>query len=205
MARAKIGPNSIIQTIRVLDETYGRSHTAALLQPGGQEHLIDNLPTAMVYEDEFHALIATLVEQLGAEQTAAVLAASGRYTAIYLLQHRIPKLFQHVLQVLPRDAALTLFLMAIGQNAWTFAGSGSFSFVTGKHARIIIANPTSTNQQPGELSQPNGQHHTQVCAFYAGTFEALLQQLIAPDVTIQPIGNQNHPDIRCAYAICFHG
>jgi len=204
MAHAKIGPNTIIQTVRVVRERYDAERMAEILRHGGQDHLIEHLPTEMVYEDEFHALVWMLIDQLGAVTTAEILDASGAYTAHYLLQHRIPKPFQHLLKLLPRDIALTLFLLAISQNAWTFAGSGKFTFVTGSDPKIIISNPAPLQQGESTATDPgDGIYPYAICHFYAGTFETLLRILIDPQTTLQKVDCQTDADIRCGYTICF--
>jgi len=132
-----------------------------------------------------------LVRQIGTEQTKHILKRSGQLTAFYLLQHRIPKLFQKLLGVLPRTTALTLLLFAISKNAWTFVGSGVFSFVGGKNARIIISNrPTASNIQP------------EACSFYCGTFEQIFRVLIDPKAKVEDI-EQTHQDVRCAYNVVY--
>lgn len=161
---ARIGPNAIIQTVQALKEFCGVPQAIAILQKGDQAHLIDRLPSAMIDEQEFHALVWALVEQLGPAQTQQILRRSGQLTALYLLQHRIPKPFQWLLKVLPRRVGLTLLLTAISKHAWTFAGSGQFSFTVGKVPRLTITRVVQSSEA--------------ISGFYAGTFEQLLQTLI---------------------------
>ncbi len=189
MEHAKIGPNSIIRTVEALQESYGSPQAQAMLQQGGLPDLADNLPSSMVAEEEFLRLIAVLLSQVGSEQTKRLLRRSGQLTAFYLLQHRIPHAFQKLLKVLPPGVALTLLLVAISKSAWTFVGSGAFSFTGGAKAVIVIANRT-----------PNPMIPTEICSFYAGTFEQIFQVLIDPQTTVQK-AEQAPRDIRCAYHI----
>lgn len=191
MEQAKLGPNSIIRTVEALQETYSLPQAHAILQQGGLPDLVDNLPTSMVAEDEFIRLVNVLLSQLGSEQTKRILRRSGQLTAFYLLQHRIPPFFQKFLKVLPPSVALTLLLIAISKSAWTFVGSGAFSFSGGPQAVIVIANRTPNPPIPAE-----------VCSFYAGTFEQIFRVLIDPQTTVVKT-EQNYSDIRCAYHIVY--
>lgn len=191
MQQAKIGPNSIIQTVEALKETYGIPQTHEILRRGNHAHLIETLPAEMVDEQEFMHLVGMLLEQLGSEQAIGILRRSGQLTGFYLLQHRIPRFFQKLLHMLPRSIALNLLLIAIQKNAWTFVGSGVFRFVGGIHARIIIAHRPSAYTI-----------HPEACGFYCGTFEQIFKILIDPQAQVQPI-EHHHSDIRCAYSVAY--
>jgi len=192
MEQAKIGPNSIIQTVQALKETYGIPQTNEILQRGGHSQLIERLPSEMVQEQEFLRLIQALIGQLGAEPTMTILRRSGQLTAFYLLKHRIPHPFQKLLNVLPLAPGFTLLLFAIKKSAWTFVGSGLFSFVGGREPKIIIANRHAEQHIPAEI-----------CSFYAGTFEQIFQSLLDEHTQVQAIAGQPGSDVRCAYAVHF--
>lgn len=186
---ARIGPNAIIQTVAALKEQYGATRAAELLQQGGQGHLVDYLPTTMVEEREFRELVLLLTTQLGIPATSDMLYRSGQQTAHYLLQHRIPRPFQRLLKVLPKRPALRLLLFAISKHAWTFAGSGTFTYTLGKTPQLTIASGIASGGA--------------VCGFYRGTFETLVQTLVAPPAQVEPTACQRDGDNRCIYAIRF--
>lgn len=213
MNSARIGPNALIQTVEALKETYGLARTTDLLHEGGYPHLVDYMPAEMVDEQEFLMLIQALTTQLGSEQAASILKRSGQRTGDYVLRYRIPPLFQRLVRWrgLPRGWGLWLLLVAIRQSAWTFVGSGEFRFSTGKELRILIINRSPTVAIPPE-----------VCHFYGGTFERLVQVLIDARMQVQNmkplrLNEQNQPEereqeqatsksqagenIRCAYVI----
>lgn len=197
MENAKIGPNSIIQTVEALKETYGLSEAQAVLQRGGLSDLIDQLPSEMIPERDFLHLVSVLLAEIGEDATAAILQQSGQRTAQYLLTHRIPGVFQRLVSLLPRTFGLKLFLWAISKNAWTFVGSGMFRFRVGTDTAIAIFN------------QPTAQHQVppQVCSFYRGTFAHLFQTLIGPQLDVIPTTDtdlsdgQEHTSVRCAYRV----
>ena len=84
-ARARIGPNALIQTVEALVEAQGRDAARRLLSRGGRGEWLTRQPETMVDETEFTALIATLRRDLGPERSASILARAGARTGRYLL------------------------------------------------------------------------------------------------------------------------
>lgn len=160
---ARIGPNALIQTVAALQE----GDTAArVLERAGRLDLLDHEPEHMVDEREFATLVRAMVDEVGVVQSRNYLYRSGELTAAYLLKHRIPVPFQHLLRVtlIPRRAALWLLLFAISKHAWTFVGSGTFTYTVG---------------QPSELMVESAIHPTDAASgFYGGTFAFLIHTLI---------------------------
>lgn len=182
----RIGPNSIIQTVAALEASFGKEQAKELLRKIGQGHFIGNLPSEMVEESKFHALVTALDQEIGSQKTGAILEESGSRTAQYLLRVRIPGLFQKLLKLLPAGPAFTLFLFAISKNAWTFAGSGKFSYTTGKNPSITVV-----------VTHPSV---PVVGSFYLGTFTYLLEQLVNPNVKIRADIREEAGAITCRYA-----
>lgn len=182
---SRIGPNSIIQTINALESAYGKPETDKLLKKTGQGYLIGNMPTEMVEESKFHSLVKALQKEIGDKSTAGILRDSGDRTAKYLLKVRIPGIFQSIVKRLPTPLAFKLFLFAISKNAWTFAGSGEFSY--------------SSKPSPSIRVKVTFPSHPVVGNFYYGTFNALLRELINPKTEIKPDIRQEKGAISCDY------
>lgn len=182
---ARIGPNSLIQTVRALQERYDEATIAALLQQSGQEYLLHHDPKAMVQEQEFAALVQALADQLGVSEARTILKRSGELTAAYLLHYRIPRPFQRLLKLLPHRLALKLLLFAISKNAWTFAGSGHFSYQVGQTSRLTVTG----HVQPLAA----------VCGFYGGTFEHLIHVLIDAKAIMQVEISEAGGQTYCVY------
>ncbi len=182
---SKIGPNSIIQTVAALEAKFGKAEAEAILKKIGQGHFIGNLPTEMIEESKFHAMVTSLQKEIGDTATAGILKESGERTARYLLRVRIPGIFQKLVKLLPGRLAFKLFLFAISKNAWTFAGSGKFSYTMSRPPEItvIVTYPT----------------HPVVGNFYLGTFTALLKELVNPKTRIKADIRQESKTIRCKY------
>lgn len=184
-APSKIGPNSIIQTVAALEAAYGKSKAENLLKKIGQGYLIGNLPKEMVEEVKFHSLVIALEKEIGEAATSSILKESGERTARYLLKVRIPGIFQQVVKLLPSRLAFKLFLFAISKNAWTFAGSGEFSYTMNRPPEITVRVTFPTNPVVGN--------------FYLGTFTALLQELVNPTTKITADIRKENNTIRCHY------
>ena len=186
---SRIGPNSIIQTVGALETAYGKQRTEELLTTIGQGHWIGNLPSEMVEESKFHALVTALEKEIGEKATAGILKESGERTAKYLLRVRIPGPFQKIVKLLPSGLAFKVFLFAISKNAWTFAGSGEFGYASKPYPNITV-----------KVTYPS---HPVVGNFYLGTFSALLRELIDQETTIRPDIRKEGNAIVCKYACSF--
>ncbi|MEI7788829.1 MAG: bacteriochlorophyll 4-vinyl reductase [Chlorobiaceae bacterium] len=182
---SKIGPNSIIQTVAALEAKFGKKEAEALLKKIGQGHYIGNLPSEMIEESKFHAMVTALQKEIGDKVTAGILKESGERTARYLLKVRIPGIFQKLVRLLPSRPAFKLFLFAISKNAWTFAGSGEFSYIMNRPPEITV-----------KVTYPT---HPVVGNFYLGTFTALLQELVNPKTKIKADIRQEKQIILCKY------
>lgn len=186
---ARIGPNALIQSVNALREQYKEAHIRTILRQCGQEDLLESQPTTMVAEQAFADLVVALADQLGVPEARQILWRAGQLTAGYLLQNRIPRPFQWLLRPLPDRPALQLLLLAVGKHAWTFAGSGQFTYVVGKIPQLTVV----THLYPGEA----------VCGFYGGTFDHLIHMLIAAQAQTQVTTTCYAGQTRCVYTIRF--
>lgn len=182
---AKIGPNSIIQTVAALEAKYGKAEADARLTVAGQGPLIDNLPSEMVEEEKFHSLVKSLDKELDPGVLTELLNDSGQRTAAYLLKVRIPGFFQTLLKPLSPGLAFKLLFFAISKNAWTFVGSGDFNYITGKTPVITIKVTSPSLPVVGN--------------FYLGTFTKLLKELVSPDTKIDASITGESGNITCRY------
>jgi len=192
MHEGKIGPNAIIQTVAAMQESYGPRQSRTILHCGGLATLPDNLPTAMVDEQEFRALAQMLIRQVGVDSARQLLKRSGQLTAGYLLKHRIPRPVQLLLRALPRRQRLRRLLQAIEKHVWTFAGSGKISFNAEGLPWISIATPALCDTPETAAA---------VCSFYQGTFEQLLRTLVDRRVALWETECQARGDAACLYLI----
>lgn len=168
-----IGPNAILQYLPILDETFGKETRQALLQKARVHRIPDG--TAMIPEGEAIRLQQEL--RLHAPLLAPHLARqAGIATADYILAHRIPKLAQSVLKLLPRHIAARVLSRSIAAHAWTFVGSGQF-VVRSPWVFEILHNP----MVEGEHSRDP------LCHWQAAVFERLYQVLIDPRIICEEV------------------
>lgn len=159
-AAGRIGPNAVTRLAEALDADPAL-RIAVFRRAGCLFHLATP-PTEMVDERDVAALHEALQAIAGEERAEAVSREAGRLTADYLLANRIPGMAQRVLRLLPSAWGLRILVRAIARHAWTFTGSGrfSYSFEPGLVMEIEnspVARLVSTNSP--------------ACSYYAAVFE----------------------------------
>ncbi|NTU82004.1 MAG: bacteriochlorophyll 4-vinyl reductase [Chloroflexales bacterium] len=179
---ARIGPNSIIQTVGAIEEERGPQETRSFLRRIGQGDFAEQLPTTMIDEIAFISLISAIRADIGVEAAGRILARSGERTADYLLANRIPAPAHAILPRLPRRLGLSLLLKAISGHAWTFAGTGRFSYkVDAKGATLSLANSPESRGMTADKP---------ICRYYESCFQSLLRPLIDRRLVVR--------ELRCA-------
>jgi len=166
---ARIGPNAITQLATALQVHVGRHHTRRVFRAAGLLSYLDMPPRQMVDERDVIDLYQALHAELGTGAALQVAAEAGRATARYLLERRIPRPLQWALRLLPAQVAAQLLLTAIRRHAWTFAGSGTFAWQSGRPIVLLL----SGNPMCRGLASA-----TPSCSFYAATFEILFRTLV---------------------------
>ena len=172
----RIGPNAVIRLVEALDAIESRAVTVKVFTAAGLEAYVGAPPQAMVPEDEVTALHRRLRVEMGPSRAASVSWLAGLRTADYLLANRIPKPAQSVLKLLPRRIAAFVLLKAIGSHAWTFAGSGHFSWRMRRVLTLTFADCALCRAD--HAASP-------CCQYYAATFERLFRVLINADTVVR--------------------
>ncbi|HEX2910096.1 MAG TPA: bacteriochlorophyll 4-vinyl reductase [Chloroflexia bacterium] len=191
---ALIGPNSLIQTVRSLQEVYGSAQTRSLLEQGNFGYLLQAMPSEMVDQQKFISLVKFLFDRLGEKEASTIMGLSGEYTADYILANRIPRPVQALLKVLPRRLSLRMLLSAVRKNAWTFAGSGIYSFVI--RPRPVITLDGCITGLALRSDHP-------LCTYYAAAFEGLLEALVDPKATVRETDCLAAGAGHCVFEISF--
>ena len=169
-ARARIGPNSVLQLVEVLDARVGTAARWDLLAVAG----IVALPpdTGLIPE----APVARLHQALRRHYPAhadALAREAGERTGDYILVHRIPALARRLLQVLPAAVAAPLLARAVVRHAWTFAGSGDFRIREGHALEFELFDNPIVRAERATLP---------VCHWHAAVFQRLFNALVSPDL-----------------------
>ncbi|GEO80517.1 putative photosynthetic complex assembly protein PuhE [Pararhodospirillum oryzae] len=189
---ARIGPNAVIQVVRALRELGGPGDMERVFAAADLGRYLQELPEHMIPETEVIALHRALRDQLTPELCQRVSRRAGETTAEYLLANRIPKPIAALLKRLPAGMAAKSLLTAISRHAWTFAGSGQFSWETGHPVQVRIVN--SPLCRGVQADHP-------LCDYYAATFEGLFRVLVhrKSKVVETSCGAMGHP--ACVFEI----
>lgn len=188
---ARLGPNAIIQTIAALHERYPPEELRTVLA-GAAGRYLSQLPSAMIPEAEFHEVVAQLAERLGCAPAREILFRSGERTADYVADNRIPAIFRALLGRLPAPLGVRLLLPAISKHAWTFVGSGTFSFSLGRAPWLSIGIPERSGTSAIAAV---------LCRYYCGAFTQLLRRLVSRRIELREIACQARGDRACVYRI----
>lgn len=191
----RIGPNAITRVAQALLPRVGSRATRDLFERAGLLHHLLSPPEDMVDEAEVRRLHAELRATLGGDGAAEVARAAGRATADYLLQRRIPRPAQWLLERLPARWAAAALLTALRRNAWTFAGSGTFQ------ARLQRGPAPVVLQLRGNPLCRGLSSAVPACDFYAATFERLFQALVHPQALVREVACQACGDPACVFEL----
>ncbi len=170
-----VGPNAIIRVAEALTASDGAELCRCVFAAANVERRFDVSPMHMVDEQEVARLHLALIEKLGAAHAAHISREAGRLTGDYLLAKRIPRPVQTILKRLPRWLAAHILVRAIARNAWTFSGSGSFSF--GFQPRLRLALTGSPICRLLQTEEP-------ACHYFTGTFERLFREMLGPSARV---------------------
>ncbi len=170
-APGKIGPNAILQVQDVLTNTLGNAQMRSIMHQAGLSHYLDAAPSSMVDEQDVVRLHQAVRTTLPHAPALAILSKAGTQTGQYILAHRIPKPVQALLRWMPAHLASRVLLRAIAQHAWTFAGSGAFTYTIGPstHLKLTACPGCSQVYAPDEA-----------CVYYTATLEKLFAALVHP-------------------------
>ncbi len=168
----RIGPNAVTRLAEAIACRVGPDVLGAVFREAGVIRHLETPPQAMVPEGDVAALHAALRRAVGASDAAVIGAEAGRRTGDYLLARRIPRGAQTLLRHLPRRLAAAILLRAIAKHAWTFAGSGRFSY---RHDREGVELLVAGGPVCRDIAADGP-----VCHYYAATFERVFAAMLGP-------------------------
>lgn len=187
-----IGPNALTRMAEALTLRHGEGACQAVFARAGIAHRWAEPPHAMVPEAEVAALHRAVHARFAPAEAAAMAELAGRLTGDYLLAHRIPRPARLLLPLLPWRLSLRLLCRAMAAHAWTFAGSGAFSYRLGTTPELVLAaNPIATGLPP----EAHG------CHYHRAVFQHLLRRLVAPDILVREVACCAEGAPACVYRI----
>lgn len=136
---ARIGPNAVIQLGEALSARGEDRLAREVYAAAGHSDWIAAPPGEMVSEIEVARLHDALARVAPSGLVDDIMADAGALTGDYIVANRIPAPARVLLRLLPAPLAARLLVEAIAKHAWTFAGSGVFSFRPGWPLVVEIA------------------------------------------------------------------
>ena len=115
---------------------------------------------------------------------------AGRLTTDYVLEHRMSKRAQSMLQAMPWSSASWLLGRTTELNSWTFAGSATFK-VVGRLDFQLVGNPAIK----GAVAE------APICAYHAAQFERLFQVLVDRNMVCHEVSCMAAGDPYCHFQI----
>jgi divinyl protochlorophyllide a 8-vinyl-reductase len=188
MEAGRIGPNAILQLACVLE----RRGEGALLSAVLAEARVSRPPrnAGMLPEGDCAAVHRALRRLTPAAEV--LLEEAGLATGDYILAHRIPKLAQGVLRVLPGWMAAPVLTKAIARHSWTFAGTGEFRVEGLRPLVVSVArNPLVAGWR---ASVPQ-------CIWHVAVFRRLYGRLVWPGVRVREAACCACGDPACRFEI----
>ncbi len=188
MQAGRIGPNAILQLVDVLERRGEVDLCRAVLAEAGV--LRPPRDAGMLPEADCAAVHQALRRvSSGAE---GLLEEAGLATGEYILAHRIPKLAQGVLRVLPGGLAGPVLTKAIARHSWTFAGTGEFRVEGARPLLLSIArNPLVAGLRAA----------TPQCVWHVAVFRRLYGRLVWPGVQVREVACCACGDPACRFEI----
>jgi len=165
---ARIGPNSVLHLVPLLDERLGAAERQRLLKLCG----LDDLPSDEQLMDEGPAAeLHQVVRRLHPKLAPALTREAGTRTGDHIIKNRVPVAAMRVLRALPPWLAGPLLASVIEKHAWTFAGSGAFRV---RSRQPLIFELRDNPVVRGERAQ------TPICHWHAAVFERLFTDMVDP-------------------------
>jgi len=188
MEAGRIGPNAILQLVDVLERRGEVGLLAAVLAEAG---VVRPPKDAGMLPEGDCAAVHQALRRLspGAE---GFLEEAGHSTGDYILAHRIPKLAQGMLRLLPGGLAAMVLTKAIAKHSWTFAGTGEFRV---ERSRPLVVSVARNPLVAGWLAEGPQ------CIWHASVFRRLYGRLVWPGVQVREVACCACGDPACRFEI----
>ncbi|PWB92145.1 bacteriochlorophyll 4-vinyl reductase [Methylocystis sp. MitZ-2018] len=170
-----IGPNAITQMAAALSDACDAPLPRDIFEDAGLARYLYTPPTQMISEDDVARLQRAAIDRLGETKAAEISREAGRRTGDYLLANRIPAVAQRVLKITPRPLAARILVAAIARHAWTFSGSGEFTYEFAPNLRLRIARSPICKGLRTEAP---------ACTYFAATFERVFGEMLGPSLRV---------------------
>lgn len=188
MEGGRIGPNAILQLVDVLERRGEFDLCRSVLAEARAER--PPRDAGMLPEADCAAVHQALRRVSPAAE--GLLEDAGLATGDYILAHRIPRLAQGVLRVLPGWFAAQVLTRAIARHSWTFVGTGEFRVESLRPLVVSVAQNPLVAGWRAERPQ---------CIWHAAVFRRLYGRLVWPGVTVAETACCACGDAACRFEI----
>jgi divinyl protochlorophyllide a 8-vinyl-reductase len=186
---ALVGPNAVTQLAATLHDWWGDEVARRVFRRAEADDWLTAPPRRMVPQDRVAAVHAALRSELAHDDAVAVAREAGERTAVYLLNHRIPRVLQALMKLLTPTLSVHILMWLIRANAWTFAGSGRLRTSVGSLCAIEIEdNPLAAGP----------------CAWHEGVFGVLFRALVSPGAQVHEARCHADGHAACCFEIDIH-
>lgn len=189
MEAGRIGPNAILQLVDVLQRR-GGGRGPSFRSSGS---VGGSLPAERCRDAAGSRLRggASALRRL-TPAAEGLLEEAGLATGDYILAHRIPKLAQGMLRLMPGGLAAPLLTKAIARHSWTFAGTGVFRVDS---SRPLVFRSHAIRWWRGGTRLPPQ------CIWHVGVFRRMYGRLVWPGVRVREVACCACGDPACRFEI----
>ncbi|MFK7830915.1 MAG: bacteriochlorophyll 4-vinyl reductase [Congregibacter sp.] len=168
--QARIGPNSVLHLVPLLDEALGNVERERLMQLSGMTELPSEFD---LMAEEPAARLHQALRQQHPAIAAELTRRAGEKTGDNIIRQRIPIAAMRVMRELPAWLAGPLLASVIAKHAWSFAGSGTFR-LRSRHPLVFTLkdNPVVRGEQSKDP----------VCDWHVAVFEYLFREIVDSDL-----------------------
>jgi divinyl protochlorophyllide a 8-vinyl-reductase len=184
-----LGPLAVIQVLRAVETLHGTGARDQIMQEAALRRSPEwNEPV----REEKVARLHQALRRRFPDEADAIAAQAGRATTDYLLDHRISKRAQQLLQNAPKAVAAWLLRQSQKQNARAFGGSGEFVFLS-----ATVFELRNNPVLKGESAK------APVCHFHAAAFERMYQRLVDAQIICREIACKAAGAAACRFELSY--
>jgi divinyl protochlorophyllide a 8-vinyl-reductase len=189
----RIGPNAITRMAEAMSGLHGAEVCQRVFDAAGLSFYLASPPESMLDEAHVIALHQAARTHFTVDAYAEVARLAGELTGRYVLRKRIPGPVKTLLTLLPFVLSAPILAGAMQRHAWTFAGSGAFSYRRqGRGLMLRIDDSPIARDVHGVKS---------ACAYYTGSFERLFDHVAPGRVRVEEVACSADGDEACLFEV----